>query len=68
LEHRVLLAATVYKVNATTDTGAGSGLTGDLLYCITQANANPNTAGSVIQFDPMVFDCWLTNGRRWHPC
>ncbi len=55
LENRVLLAATVYTVNATTDTGAGSGTTGDLLYCIDQANANSNTAGSVIQFDPTVF-------------
>ena len=55
LEARVLLAATVYTVNAITDTGAGSGTTGDLLYCIDQANANPNTDGSVIQFDPTVF-------------
>ncbi len=55
LENRVMLAATVYTVNATTDTGAGSGTTGDLLYCIDQANANPNTAGSVIEFDPTVF-------------
>ena len=55
LEGRVLLAATVYTVNATTDTGAGSGTTGDLLYCIDQANANPKTAGSLIQFDPTVF-------------
>ena len=55
LEDRVLLAATLYTVNAITDTGAGSGTTGDLLYCIDQANANPNTAGSVIEFDPTVF-------------
>ncbi len=55
LEDRVLLAATVYTVNAITDTGAGSGTTGDLLYCIDQANANPNTDGSLIQFDPTVF-------------
>src|SRR5262249_30560137 len=46
---------TVYTVNAITDTGAGSGTTGDLRYCITQADANPNTFGSVIQFDPTVF-------------
>ena len=26
-----------------------------MLYCITQANSNPNTDGSEIQFDPMVF-------------
>src|SRR5579871_433947 len=33
-----------YTVNATTDTGSGSGTTGDLRYCITQANAT--AAGS----------------------
>ena len=55
LEDRVLLAATLYTVNAITDTGAGSGTTGDLLYCIDQANANPNTDGSLIQFDQTVF-------------
>ena len=55
LEGRVLLAATAFTVNAITDTGAGSGTTGDLLYCITQANDNPNTDGSVIQFDPTLF-------------
>ena len=26
-----------------------------MLYCVTQANANTNTAGSVIEFDPTVF-------------
>ena len=36
LERRELLAT--YTVNATTDTGSGSGLTGDLRYCITQVN------------------------------
>jgi hypothetical protein len=55
LEDRVLLSATIYTVNAITDTGAGSGTTGGLLYCIDQANANPNAAGSVIEFDPTVF-------------
>ncbi len=55
LEDRVLLAATIYTVDAITDTGAGSGTTGDLLYCIDQANANPNLVGSVIEFDPTVF-------------
>src|SRR5271155_4834484 len=39
LEDRVLLAATTYTVNAINDTGAGSGTTGDLRYCITKANA-----------------------------
>ena len=28
---------------------------GDLVYCIEQANANPDPAGSVIQFDPTAF-------------
>ncbi len=55
LEDRVLLSATDYTVNAITDTGAGSGTTGDLLYCIDQANANSNTDGSEIEFDPTVF-------------
>jgi hypothetical protein len=46
---------TNYTVNAMTDTGAGSGDIGDLLYCITQANNNVNPLGSVIEFDPSVF-------------
>lgn len=37
----------VYTVTSLGDTGAGSGTSGDLLYAITQANANP---GSVIDF------------------
>ena len=55
LEDRLLLAATIYTVNAITDTRAGSGNTGDLLIASAQANANPNTDGSVIDFDPTVF-------------
>jgi hypothetical protein len=57
LEHRVLLSGspTVYTVTDTSDNNTGSGTSGDLLYCITQANANSNTAGSLIQFDPTVF-------------
>ena len=43
---------TVYTVDLTSDTGTGSDNKGDLLYCITQANANTNTAGSEIEFDP----------------
>ena len=46
---------TIYTVDLTSDTGTGSGATGDLRYCITQANANTNTAGSLIEFDPTVF-------------
>ncbi len=40
-----------FVVNACTDTGAGSGNSGDLLYAVTQANANP---GSTITFDPSL--------------
>jgi len=40
-------AQATYTVNATTDTGAGSGTSGDILYCVTQANNNP---GSTIEF------------------
>src|SRR5262249_6426301 len=54
---------THYTVNLTSDTGASSGTdaatgdpSGDLLWAITQANANLNPAGSVIQFDPTVFN------------
>ena len=49
------VGTTIYTVNAITDTGTGSGTTGDLLYCINLANANPNTLGSLIEFDPTVF-------------
>jgi hypothetical protein len=47
------LTPSTYTVTSTGDTGAGSGLSGDLRYCITQANNNggPNT----IQFDSTVF-------------
>ena len=55
LEDRTLLSPTVFTVNAITDTGAGSRTTGDLVYCIDQANANSNTDGSLIQFDLTVF-------------
>jgi Bacterial Ig-like domain (group 3)/Matrixin/Right handed beta helix region len=66
LEGRVLLSGnpTYYTVNLTSDTGAESGTdvyptagtpSGDLLWAVTQANTNSNTAGSVIEFDPTVF-------------
>ena len=52
----------MYTVNVTRDTGASSGIdattgypSGDLLWAITQANANTNPAGSVIGFDPSDF-------------
>ena len=51
----VLPSANIWTVNSLGDSGTGSGFSGDLLYCITQANANPNPLGSVIEFDPAVF-------------
>ncbi len=42
----VRLVPTTYTVNATTDTGTGSGTSGDLLYCINHANN-----GDVIDFN-----------------
>jgi len=50
-------AATTYTVNATTDSGIGSGATGDLRYAVTQANANP---GSTIIFDPATNGATIT--------
>ena len=58
-------APTLYTVNLLSDTGASSGTddyptagtpSGDLRYCITQANANTNPLGSRILFDPTVFN------------
>jgi hypothetical protein len=46
---------TYYTVDLTSASGAGSDTTGDLVYVIALANANPNPFGSVIQFDPAVF-------------
>ena len=52
----VTAGPTVYTVDLTSDTGAStSALAGDLLYCITQANANTSLAGSEIVFGPTVF-------------
>jgi hypothetical protein len=49
-----LVPSSTYIVNSTGDTGTGSGLTGDLRYCITQANSagGPN----FIDFDQTVFN------------
>jgi hypothetical protein len=64
LEARTLLSGnpTYYTVNLTSDTGASSGAdvntgnpSGDLLWAVEQANANTNTSGSVINFDPVLF-------------
>jgi hypothetical protein len=63
LEDRILLSSTpnYYTVNLTSDTGASSGTdpntgdpSGDLLWAITQANANSNPSGSVINFDRIL--------------
>jgi fibronectin-binding autotransporter adhesin len=60
LEERVVLSATIYTVDLTTDNGptsagSGSGTTGDLRYVISQADADSNSAGVIIEFDPTVF-------------
>jgi hypothetical protein len=47
LEERYLLSGNTYIVNALGDAGSGSGLSGDIRYCITQADLNP---GSTITF------------------
>jgi hypothetical protein len=51
LEDRTLLST--YVVNSPTDTGTGSGLTGDIRYCITQAD-QPANAGSIITFGAAI--------------
>ena len=51
LEHRVMLST--FTVNSTGDSGNGSGATGDLRYCITQANGN--SQANTIVFDSTVF-------------
>ncbi len=58
LEQRTLLSGTptVYTVNLVSDTGTGTGTTGDLAYVVNQVNSNTNPAGSVIQFDPSIFN------------
>ena len=51
--------ATYYTV---TDTSNSASDTGSLPYAIAQANANTNTHGSVIEFDPTVFATLQTIG------
>src|SRR6516162_6740035 len=50
LERRELLAGNVFTVTANTDSGTGSGNSGDLRYCITQVNKDPVTNHDVIDF------------------
>jgi hypothetical protein len=52
----VIGSPTVYTVESTGTTGSGSGNSGDLVYVVNQANANSNLAGSVITFDPAIFN------------
>src|SRR5947208_1743978 len=56
------LAPAAYTVDALTDTGAGSGLAGDLRYCIKQANQNPGP--DTISFDATVFGAQRTIDLR----
>jgi CSLREA domain-containing protein len=51
LEDRTLLST--YKVNALGDAGTGTGNSGDLRYCINQANSN--SQANTIDFDSTVF-------------
>jgi predicted outer membrane repeat protein len=63
LEDRTVLSPTIYTVNTWGDSPSDphTATTGDLRYCIQRANANTsNPAGSVIQFDPTVFDVGRT--------
>ena len=48
LEGRDVLST--FTINSLTDTGSGSGLTGDLRYCITQAINDPTSGPEYIQF------------------
>ena len=56
IEQRLLLST--YTVNAMTDTGSGSGTSGDLRYAITQANDNP---GSTIDITASGTDTLTTS-------
>src|SRR5262249_35748914 len=42
-----------FTVNSTADLGTGSGMAGDLRYCLTQANSS--SGANAIVFDPTVF-------------
>jgi CSLREA domain-containing protein len=46
---------TVFTVNALTDTGTGTGTSGDLRYCMTQAQAAISPGADTINFDPTLF-------------
>src|SRR5262245_18886871 len=57
LEGRVLLSGdpTIYTVNSIGNSSSGTGSSGTLPYVISQADANSNPAGSLIEFDRTVF-------------
>ncbi len=57
LVDRLLLSGgpTIYTVNSTGNGSSGTGNSGTPPYVIGQADANSNTAGSEIEFDPTVF-------------
>jgi hypothetical protein len=44
-----------YTVNALTDTGTGSGFSGDLRYCIAKADADTTSTSNTIKFSQSVF-------------
>jgi hypothetical protein len=65
LEARTLLSGNIYLVNQTGDVGTGSGLSGDIRYCISQADLSAN-AGSTITFESSVLGgktITLTHGQ-----
>ena len=51
-----VVPATVYTVDQTTDSGIGTGTTGDPSYVLNRANCNSNPAGSLIQFEIPMSD------------
>ncbi len=51
----VVLSQTIFTVTSTGSGTSGSGTSGTLPYVTSLANANSNTAGSEIVFDPTVF-------------
>ena len=60
LEPRVVLSPTIFTVDSTGSSTLGSGMSGTLPYVVAQANANNNTDGSEIEFDPTVFSSTQT--------
>jgi hypothetical protein len=63
LEDRTLLSPQVFTVNITTDAGIGTGNTGDIRYCINQANLSGN-AGSTITFDKALGSTIFLSGNE----